>query len=58
MRGTVRELADRCVVGLRRRTGRPTMTSPGGPLDWDLDAGGTRERERFLRDVEAGVFGR
>jgi hypothetical protein len=47
---------------LGRATGRHlrlrTFTSPGGPLDVDLDAGGPAERARFLADIESGRLGR
>jgi Uncharacterised nucleotidyltransferase len=42
---------------VRIRTGRPTVVSPGGPLDWSVDAGGAAEYERYLADVAAGRFG-
>jgi len=56
--GTAGTLATRSTVAVRRRLGWPTITSPGGPLDLDADGGGAPERERYVRDVEAGVFGR
>jgi hypothetical protein len=40
-----------------RHLGLRTFTSPGGPLDTDLDAGGAGERRRFLADIERGRFG-
>jgi hypothetical protein len=57
-RGTAGTLVTRSAVAVRRRLGRRTITSPGGPLDLDADGGGERERARYLREVEAGVFGR
>jgi hypothetical protein len=56
--GTVRALRVQTVRAAGRRMGLPTFTSPGGALDVDLDAGGPRERDRFLADVEHGRFGR
>jgi hypothetical protein len=54
---TAVELGRHGVDAVRRRLGRPTITSPGGPLDFDVDAGGSRERDRYLRDVATGTFG-
>jgi hypothetical protein len=41
-----------------RRLGVRTFTSRGGPLDVDVDAGGRAERDRFVAEVERGVYGR
>jgi hypothetical protein len=43
---------------LGRHAGVRTFTSPGGPLDVDVDAGGRAERDRFLAEIERGAFGR
>ena len=51
---TVTESARQVITSVRRHTGLRTLTSPGGPLTWDHDAGGLGERDRFLRDVESG----
>jgi hypothetical protein len=57
-RATAAELGRHGVDAVRRRLGRPTITSPGGPLDFDVDAGGGTERDHYLRDVGAGHLGR
>jgi hypothetical protein len=57
MAATAREVVANTVTSLRRRVGLATSTSPGGPLDLDLDRGGPAERDRFVREVEAGVYG-
>ena len=57
MPATAEKLGSNTMTSLRRRVGMSTMTSPGGPLDLDCDAGGAVERERFLREVEAGAYG-
>jgi hypothetical protein len=54
---TLREVGANAATSLRRRVGLATVTSPGGQLDQDLDRGGPAERDRFLRDVEAGAYG-
>jgi hypothetical protein len=53
---TVAEVARQGVTSVRRHTGRRTLTTPGGPLDWEVDAGGGAERDRFLREVEGGAY--
>jgi hypothetical protein len=55
---TMRAVGVQVRRALGRHTGIRTFTSPGGPLDVDVDAGGRAERDRFLTDVERGVFGR
>ncbi len=54
---TLQALAVQAARGAGRRAGARTFTSRGGPLDTDLDAGGRSERDRYLADVERGVFG-
>lgn len=56
-RATATALVERLGTSAAARLGRPTVVTPGGPLDWSVDAGGDAERERYLDDVEAGRFG-
>jgi len=54
---TTRAVLAQADEALRIRTGRPTVVSPGGPLDWTVAAGGTAEYRRYVADVAAGRFG-
>jgi hypothetical protein len=55
---TARALVVQLARAAGRRLGMRTFTSPGGPLDVNVDAGGRAERDRFLAEVERGAFGR
>lgn len=61
-RSSLKDMAVAVVSELRRsaavRLGRPTVVSPGGPLDWTVDAGGPAGRERYFDAVVSGRFGR
>jgi Uncharacterised nucleotidyltransferase len=54
---TARQLQFGVGTSIRRRLGLPTLASPGGVLDWDVDAGGPGERARYFADVERGRLG-
>ena len=54
---TLRAAVDDLSESVRAHLGRPTLVSPGGPLDWTVQAGGDAERERFFDEVASGRFG-
>jgi hypothetical protein len=56
-RATFRAAAHDLAESVRAHLGRPTLVSPGGPLDWTVQAGGDVERERFFDEVAAGSYG-
>jgi hypothetical protein len=55
---TTRALGVQLARAAGRHLGVRTFTSPGGPLDIHVDAGGRPERDRFVAEVERGEFGR
>jgi hypothetical protein len=54
---TASALALQAARGAGRHARARTFTSTGGPLDAEVDAGGRRERDRYLAEVERGAFG-
>jgi hypothetical protein len=58
MAATTRALGVQLARAAGRHLGVRTFTSPGGPLDIHVDAGGRPERDRFVAEVERGEFGR
>jgi hypothetical protein len=57
-RATAEAVLDDLLTALRARTGRRTLVSDGGSLDWRVDAGGQAGYERFVEEVAAGRYGR
>jgi hypothetical protein len=55
---TARALASKVAFWARGRIGARTLVSEGGPLDWQVDAGGSATYERFLDEVAQGRYGR
>lgn len=55
---TARAIAASVVSSLRSRVGATTVVSKGGPLDWEVDAGGRVAYEQFLDEVSSGTYGR